>query len=179
MAGGESRRMGEDKGLKLFNQKPLVTYAIHLAQSLSSTVYISTANTAYKQFGVPLINDEFPKMGPLGGIYSGLKASSSDWNLILPCDTPFLSASLFTEMHPLLADNKIVVPKTTDGRIHPLAGFYHKDIVPFLRKHIELKHLKLLRLLDETASFIYPVPKEYNACFINLNTLNDIHANEN
>ena len=76
LAGGESRRMGEDKGLKIFKNQALVSYAIQLAKKICKNIYISTNNPDYKQFGYQILNDIIPVKGPMGGIYSGLSRSS-------------------------------------------------------------------------------------------------------
>ena len=38
-----------------------------------------------------IVTDTYPGKGPLGGIYTGLAASDSFYNLVVACDTPFLN----------------------------------------------------------------------------------------
>lgn len=178
LAGGNSRRMGEDKGLKFFKNKALVTYSIQLAKELSKTIYISSNNPDYEQFAFPLIRDIVPGKGPMGGIYSGLLASKTGWNLFLPCDTPFLQASMLVEMKNHLQSNKIVVPILENGRIQPLVGFYHKDLLPLIQSHLINNHLKMIGLLNETTTYYCKQTQENSHYFLNLNTIDELRNNE-
>lgn len=178
LAGGESRRMGEDKGLKLFKEQALVTYSIQLAKRLCKNIYISTNNADYKRFRFPIVQDIIPEKGPMGGIYSGLSASETEWNLFLPCDTPFLQFDMFLEMRKHLPSNKIVVPKMEDNRIHPLIGYYNKDLLPLIYDHLENDHLKMLGLLDKTETYYQIIKQEQSHSFLNLNTKEELLDNE-
>lgn len=178
LAGGESSRMGEDKGLKLFKNQALVTYSIQLAKKLCKTIYISTNNPEYKQFGYPLLTDIIHGKGPMGGIYSGLTASETNWNLLLPCDTPYLQAEMLLEMENHFQSHKIVVPKSIDGRIHPLVGFYHKDLLPILQNHLNSNRLKILGLLNETSTYYHTIAQKDSSFFLNLNTVEELKDNE-
>lgn len=178
LAGGESRRMGEDKGLIKFNNKPLVSHAIQLAKKLCKNIYISTNNIEYKQFGYPLLKDIYAAKGPMGGIYSGLSASRTEWNLFLPCDTPFLKIDLLLEMKQNLKHNKIVVPQVMNNQIHPLTGFYHKDLVPLFKNLLDNNKLKMLGLLNETETYYYEVNQDQVHSFLNLNTQEDLRKYE-
>lgn len=178
LAGGESKRMGEDKGLKLFHNQALVTYSIQLAKEICNTIYISSNNPDYKQFEYPIVNDLIPGKGPMGGIYSGLIASKTDWNLFLPCDTPFLQIEMLKGMQNHLHSNKVVIPKIENGRIHPLIGFYHKDLLSLILRHLQNNRLKMLGLLDETTTYYYSQSLENSRYFLNLNTPDEHQKNE-
>ncbi len=56
LAGGKSSRMGQDKGLMLFNQKPLVQYVLQSLQTVVNKVIIVANNPAYEQFGAKSLN---------------------------------------------------------------------------------------------------------------------------
>lgn len=178
LAGGESRRMGEDKGLKIFKNQALVSYSIQLAKKICKTIYISTNNPDYKQFGYSLLSDIIPGKGPMGGIYTGLSVSHTEWNLFLPCDTPFLQLNILLEMKKHKPLNKIVVPIMEDNRIHPLIGFYNKDLLPLIQSHLENDRLKMLGLLNETKTHYQKIKKENASYFLNLNTIKELQENE-
>ena len=93
LAGGHSRRMGQDKTLFEFNGKPQVEYIYDLLQSYCSKVYLSkrTDQKSYKD--IAFINDshEFSNQGPLGGILSAMKACPDASWLVLACDLPFIT----------------------------------------------------------------------------------------
>jgi len=84
LAGGRSSRMGTDKALLPLPDKPDITFVEHLASLLASTCHevllvardpIQAADYApVKSPNVRLLTDETPNIGPLMGLYSGLKA---------------------------------------------------------------------------------------------------------
>lgn len=89
LAGGRSTRMGNDKSL--LDYKGL-TFVEHLAKILeiagASEVYISGQYYGH----CPTILDEYPNLGPLGGIYSVLKSNPLD-AVFVPVDMPLLQIS--------------------------------------------------------------------------------------
>lgn len=90
LAGGQSSRMGADKGLVLYHHQPLVQYVIDAVQGLTDRLCIVTANPHYAQFGYPLLPDLQPGLGPAGAIDTILQQSTADSNLVLACDMPFI-----------------------------------------------------------------------------------------
>jgi len=178
LAGGESRRMGEDKGLKIFRNQALISYSIQLATKLCDNILISTNNPDYIKFDYPLIYDIIPNKGPMGGIYSGLSVSKTDWNLFLPCDTPFLQLDILLKMQKHLSSNKIVVPKLESDQIQPLIGFYHKDLLPLIKNHLENDRLKIMGLLNKTKTYYQIIRQENASRFLNINTIKELKINE-
>lgn len=103
LAGGQSLRMGQDKGLMLFQHKPMVSW---VASSLgyANRVWVNTNqySSDYEGLGFQVVKDVYHEdighlAGPLLGILTGLQHSESDWVLFSPCDTPSLPAE-FSEI---------------------------------------------------------------------------------
>ena len=92
LAGGKSSRMGEDKGLKLFNGIPLIQNVINQLLFAVDKVVIVSNNKDYEQFGLEVIEDALINKGPAGGIYTALQHSSTDLNFIVSCDMPYISS---------------------------------------------------------------------------------------
>lgn len=96
LAGGASRRMGgQDKGLVLFRERPLVAWVIDaLAPQVDEILIVANRNPeAYRAFGHRVISDlrpDFP--GPLAGFEAALTHASHDWILTCPTDAPLLPA---------------------------------------------------------------------------------------
>ena len=107
LAGGEARRMqGQDKGLVLFQDKPLIAHVIERLQAQVDGLWISANRhlNAYREFGFSVIEDlpEFKGMGPLAGLASVAAYLPEDITHVqlAACDTPFLA----TEMTARLLD---------------------------------------------------------------------------
>jgi molybdenum cofactor guanylyltransferase len=89
LAGGQSTRMGVDKAFVQFEGRTLLAHALALAKSVTSDVRIAGSPEKFAAFG-EVVEDEFPQHGPLAGIHAALRASSSELNLMLAVDMPFV-----------------------------------------------------------------------------------------
>jgi molybdopterin-guanine dinucleotide biosynthesis protein A len=93
LAGGFSRRMGQDKALLEFHGKPQVEYVYDLLKQYCEEVFLSKRKdqASYKNFDCIDDAPEFSNHGPLGGILSAMKKyPNADW-LVIACDLPFIS----------------------------------------------------------------------------------------
>lgn len=178
LAGGASSRMGRDKGLCVFKGKPLINYAFEVLTPLCNEILISSNNLAeYKKFGYQVVGDEYKNIGPMGGIYSGLLKSTSKKNLIISCDTPFLSTQLLEYILKNSDNFDIVVPEHGDSFIETLAAYYSSDIISSLRNFIQTKDYKLLNFFKEVRFKrvkVDDLPYYTKDIFRNLNTPADL-----
>ncbi len=125
LAGGKSSRMGEDKGLKLFDGKALIQIVIDQLQQAVKKVVIVSNNKAYKQFGLEVIEDVVKDIGPAGGIYSALQHSTTDKNFIVSCDMPNISAQAINFMLNNCNTDAVCIPQY-ENKLEPLFGVYPK-----------------------------------------------------
>jgi molybdopterin-guanine dinucleotide biosynthesis protein A len=131
LAGGASRRMGQDKALLELGGLPMVVRTVRLVAPLVASVTVVAPPERYGSLGLCRMADRWPGAGPLGGIITALGVSSADWNLILGCDLPFLTTEWIDWIisRALNSSAKAVVPKSLRG-IEPLAAMYHNDCGP-------------------------------------------------
>ena len=150
LAGGASSRMGKDKGLCDFKGKPLVSYAIDILQPLCDNIIISSNNiNDYQRFGLPVYEDIYKNIGPIGGIYTCLKKSSTIANLVVSCDTPFLISSVLKFVLENSDNYDVVAPKHGKSFYEPLAAYYSKSIVNLIEESINAKDYKLINFFDK------------------------------
>src|SRR5256885_5530307 len=90
LAGGKSTRMGTDKALVALDGRTLLARTLDLARSVVTDVRIVGDSGKFAAFA-PVVEDVFRECGPLGGIHAALRASSTELNLILAVDVPFVS----------------------------------------------------------------------------------------
>ncbi|MBU1011711.1 MAG: molybdenum cofactor guanylyltransferase [Bacteroidetes bacterium] len=148
LAGGKSRRMGNEKGLIELNSKPLIQYAIDALEPICETILISTNSHFYDFLPYQKITDEFPNSGPMGGIYSCLKASKTDQNLVLSCDMPFIKSQLLADLIENSDGFDIVVPWHGEQQFEPICAFYRKNVEPTFRIFILQKNYKIPDAFD-------------------------------
>jgi len=175
LAGGKSTRMGEDKGLKQVQGKPMIRYVIETLISYFPTIKISTNNREYKVFGYELVADIIPEKGPMGGIYTALKNSFSDDVFIISCDMPAISGSSIEYL--LQQGNKSATVAVCNGKIQPLFGAYNKNLIPLLESKIEQNQLSMTKFLQEINATFVDINNENE--FLNMNTSEEVKRFEN
>ena len=94
LAGGGSSRMGRDKALLPYRGITLLEHLARTVQEAAGAVALVGDPVRYSSLGYPVYRDKFPGCGPLGGIYTALAVSSTDWNLIVACDMPGISVDV-------------------------------------------------------------------------------------
>jgi len=98
LAGGKSKRMGRDKSFVHINQKPLIRWVIETIQGTNlfqDTVIIGPHLSPYRW-----LQDIFPSVGPLGGIYTALKNCPSIYShiIVFAVDMPIISHNVVHEI---------------------------------------------------------------------------------
>jgi len=175
LSGGKSSRLGEEKGLASFNGKPLISYAINVLQPICGKLIISANNQIeeYKKYGYDVVQDEVKGIGPMGGILTCLKKSESRFNLILSCDTPFMSSAVFEYLLDSADYYQIVVPMH-DGFIEPLCSIFATNVLWELQHSVESGNYKMhdfFKKTDFKAIDIIPeLPFYSDDLFVNINT---------
>lgn len=103
LAGGRGQRMGgADKGLLLLQDKPLVVHVHDRLRPQLATIVVS-ANRNLERYRelIPAgtASDRWPDYrGPLAGIETGFRATTTDWLLAIPADMPGLPADLVDQL---------------------------------------------------------------------------------
>ena len=96
LSGGMSRRMGQDKGSMIIR---IADYQSLLNQYCEGDI---ESNFDYS---LEFVEDEIKEKGPISGIMTGLKNIKTDYALVLPCDSPFISEDNIDAMFKLLEEN--------------------------------------------------------------------------
>lgn len=104
LAGGASSRMGSNKALLQWQERPFIAHIIECLTAQVDYIAINTNSPVeFEQFGIPLIADTIAeRCGPLAGIMAALGYSASVLTLIVPCDNPLLSPQLVARLFAAL-----------------------------------------------------------------------------
>ena len=127
LAGGKSTRMGTDKGFLILENKSFVQYSIDALQPLVSDILIVSDNPDYDTFGFKRINDITKNAGPVSGIYSGLEASSTKYNLILSCDIPLITSEILKKLIEGIDKTSEIIQIESNGKTMPLIALYKRQ----------------------------------------------------
>lgn len=128
-AGGQSSRMGKDKGLVELCGKPMILNIIEHLESFSDEMIITTNHPEkYKQFGPRLVEDIFKDYGALAGLHTALEAARNEAVFVIACDLPYLNTRLFKFMKNTFEAKSVdvVIPRTEMG-FEPFYAFYRKS----------------------------------------------------
>jgi molybdopterin-guanine dinucleotide biosynthesis protein A len=170
LAGGLSSRLGRDKALLPWpphgsaagNGNTLLTHAVTRLQRVCSTVSICASRDDLSPTEI-VIPDALPGSGPLGGIVAALEHSSTDWNLLLAVDLPFLPLQVLEALvaytfrqedsagtsAPSRSRTVACVLPELDGRPQPLCGLYHRILAPGLRTALLAGKFKVMAAVHE------------------------------
>ena len=189
LAGGKSRRMGQNKALLPLGEVSLVEHVIRRMHRVTDELLLITnAAAEYTHLGLPMHSDIIPDAGALGGIYTGLTYASHDTVLCAACDSPFLVPNLLTYLVSVLDEYDAVMPYTykappSDNKDAPitlqtLCAAYSKRCLPIIELMLQESELRV-HALQERANILTVAPEIWKAydsegySFFNVNTPED------
>ncbi len=156
LAGGFSRRLGQDKGLIDLVGKPLVLHVVdRVSKVVKETVVVVGSRVQKKKFESLLghkanvVVDKHEAQGPLVGALTGFESAKSEYSLLLPCDTPFISSQIAQFLLDICINKGAVVPRWPSGYIEPLQAAYHtKPALTAAKKALEQGKLDLRSMIS-------------------------------
>lgn len=180
LAGGQSSRMGTDKALIKYGNKTLIEHTFDLIRGYCKKILISANNPAVHSFPEQwIIPDEKKGLGPIGGIYSCLKHSETENNLVVAVDIPFINHGLIQFLLSNISNAALVVPVTTQGKVEPLCAVYKKSVLPYLERMLAENNLKVqnLMLYCKSKKLRISTAQEFyhNRLFYNVNSPDDFN----
>lgn len=189
LAGGKSRRMGQNKALLQLGDDPLIEHVIRCMHLVTDELLLITnTSTEYAHLGLPMHSDIVPNAGALGGIYTGLMHASHDVVVCVACDSPFLQPKLLSYLISILGEYDAVMPYTyketpTSGNddqitFQTLCAAYSKRCLPIIELMLQESELRV-HALQERSNILTLAPeiwKTYDSeghSFFNVNTPED------
>ena len=189
LCGGQSTRMGTDKGLLKSHANTWAEAAVNKLKALSIDIKISVNTKQFAEysnvFPVEILiadNDSLNIKGPLCGILSVHIQHPSQDLLVLACDMPLIETEILEELlayYRLHSDAEALV-FTNDNKPEPLCGVYKaKGLTQIynLYKTDQLSNYSMKNALESISTFLIPVTMDKTKLFSNFNThaeLNDL-----
>jgi molybdopterin-guanine dinucleotide biosynthesis protein A len=179
LAGGRSRRMGENKALLKVGGVAVLQRVINAVKNLTDDLFLVT-NTpqVYQNFSLPMALDVIPDKAALGGVYTAILQSRHEWTLVLACDMPLLKTQVIIFLADYLNTADVVCPliKSYPETLHT---FYRKTCLPIIKRQIAADILKINDFFDQVnvryinEAMLSSVTPNYNF-LLNVNTPADL-----
>lgn len=174
LAGGEARRMGGAKPLRLLGGRTLLQRSLDRAQGWSDRVAIAArSKEQVGDPGVPVLLDPPGLEGPLGGLASASRLNASSV-LTIPCDMPFLPLDLPAKLTASLGGHLVAVA-ASGGRVHPVCALWRSEA---LRRVGEYAATGRRSLIGFAESVGFTAVDWEGDPFFNANTQDDLAAAE-
>ena len=148
LAGGASRRFGEDKALFVYRGKPLLLWVLESLRGAEERFIV--ANRPYVGFGVPVYPDLLPGADGLSGLHSALAHARFPWVAVAATDLPFLTRGFWDFLYEQARASPypVVAVYNPEGHLEPLMALYHKDCLPQVERQIREGDFRLGRVVE-------------------------------
>lgn len=142
LAGGQSRRMGQDKALLMREGQSQLGYTTSLLEQVTDSVYVSARGEQQddpERSRFPTIVDRYEDIGPVAGILSAMdEHPDADW-LVLACDLPNIDVATLEYLLEHRATDKpfSAFKSSYDGLPEPLCAVYVSGSDSVIRKFVD------------------------------------------
>ena len=182
LAGGQARRMqGQDKGLVLLNNKPMIEYVIESLETQVSELLINANRNQdrYSEYGFNIVSDELSGYhGPLAGMASALNKVTTPYMLTAPCDSPFIADDLAERLIKALETENADISVAHNGeRMQPVFCLMKKELLSSMNDFLNLGERKIDKWFKQHKLAIADFSNNPKT-FDNLNTIEDIQSIE-
>lgn len=126
LVGGASSRMGTDKAQLLLEGQTFVQRIAGELSGVTESVSVVGKDSGRLNLNLPSLPDVYEHWGALGGVHAALSACRATWALIVACDLPFVTSTLFAHLAGVRHDSEAVAPIQKDGRPQPLCALYEQ-----------------------------------------------------
>jgi len=178
LSGGKSSRMGRDKGMVLFQGKPMISYIIEAVNEAGVQVNMIANDIKYRSFGFPVYADVVTEKGPMGGLLTAFTNSEAEVVFLVSCDMPLISTEAVKELLKL-ADREKIIAATVEERVNPLFALYPKFLKPDVENRIASGRLKMTDFILENKHTLVPsITRKYPHVFRNVNNEEELKMTE-
>jgi len=180
LAGGYSRRLGQDKASLPLLGKPLVRWVAEALAPVAPECWLITNHPRrHLALGLPLVTDLWPFQGPVGGLLTALFYAPTPWVLAAAVDQPCLVPEVLAELAARTTrTTRPAVVCQSPGGLEPFPGLYQVRLLPqlesFLRRERRLtRFLSVCRPEIISPEAVLGLDPEGRS-FFNLNTPEDL-----
>ena len=182
LAGGKSKRFGEDKNHIKLGDKTLLEHVLSKISNKFEEILIVSSHSleTIKIKNVTVIPDCFDDLGPLAGVLSSMKWVKDNqklyqWIATFPSDTPFFETSVIREYEKRIKLNdSLLYFVKSNNRKHNIFGLWSIELLKTLENDL-IKHN--FRKVEEWANKVGVKTIDFETKkfdpFFNINTKED------
>jgi molybdopterin-guanine dinucleotide biosynthesis protein A len=192
LAGGFSRRLGQDKGLIDLAGKPLILHVVdRVSELVDETVVVVGSRVQKEKFEslsghkANVVADKHEAQSPLVGALTGFESAKGEYSLLLPCDTPFISSQIAQFLLDTCVNKGAVIPRWPNGYIEPLQAAYQTKLAltaakeAFEQGKLDLRSMiARLRRVRYISTVVLRQMDPKLLTFFNINTLGNLKRAE-
>ncbi|SFL70835.1 molybdenum cofactor guanylyltransferase [Pelosinus propionicus] len=180
LAGGKSKRMGQDKASLPWGKHDILHSIIECMEKIAQDILVISNLSRILPPSVRVLTDIIPQCGPLSGIHAGLHYAKSATIFVISCDMPFVIPEAVQTIVNCAAANKerdAILP-LYQGKIQPIFACYQKSSLPIMEQALYAGHYKVSSLCNLLNSFylseeMWPPTINLELLFKNLNSFTD------
>ena len=181
LAGGTNKRFGGiTKSNVVVGGKTIISRMISTISDLFDEIIIVTNKPEeFREFiQYIIVEDQYLKAGPLGGIHAALKASSEDAIFVFAGDMPFLDKEIITDQINEFnkTEHDVLIPEVNQF-IEPLHAIYRKSVLNDLERFLSEGKSRAVRdfLSEENVGYFQiPNTEKTGRAFANINSPSDL-----
>ena len=180
LAGGKSKRFGEDKSEIKLGSKTLLERTLDKIKSKFNTIIIVSNNKIVKDY-ITIKDCIEGQLGPLVGVLSAMKwikknNYSYQWIATFPCDTPFFNTSIIEKfIEATKVNDSLLYFVKSEKKRHNIFGLWSLKLIEILEKDIiENNHRKVEKWADKIGVKTINMPYDNIDQFFNINTKEDL-----
>jgi molybdopterin-guanine dinucleotide biosynthesis protein A len=182
LAGGDGRRIGGGKPLRVLGGSSLFERALVAASDWSTDIVaVGRDPGQIGSIAIPFLLDAPGAEGPIAGLAAALShARRRRLGLVLtiPCDTPFLPAELAERLRASLEPNVDAAVAASGGLLHPCCALWRTRAFDALGPYLASGGRSLRGFAHEAAFAQVEWPLDAQDPFFNINSPADLAAAE-
>ena len=182
LAGGKSKRFGEDKSQVKLGRKILIDYILsELIDEFNEILIV--ANDPIKHLPsnkIKKIKDFKKDLGPLGGIFTAMKWAKDNnksykWIASFPSDTPFFKKNILNNFFEKVNEKESeLFFMTFNDKRHNIFGLWSTSLIDQLEKDLENGSRKVEKWANNIGVKTINMSFEKKDPFFNINTQEDL-----
>ena len=141
LAGGKSRRMGQDKATLKWGKTSLLEHIVHLLSTVANPVRV---------VGRDELVDSVADKGPMGGILTGLQSTDRASNLFLAVDLPLLTPDFLRLFHSRFLDSQTPLLACSVAGQFPLCLGIRRELTRDVEQRVAADNLSVRAFVQDS-----------------------------